>query len=219
MKCYVKTRPAWSSMIDESIPAEVIERINHPDFFFVQIGANDGVFYDPIRRWIVEHDWSGLMFEPQTDCVEKLRALYAGNDKIRIANLGIAKEGGKRRLYRHAFGSGCHSLLLRREHCDGDSFDEIDCITFEQAVRIYGIRHIDLLAIDTEGYDLQILDSLDLDTIKPQNIWFEKWVHDFDDMNNQDQPTSLDRNFHIVQRFIDAGYSLTDYGANVMLSR
>jgi FkbM family methyltransferase len=206
-------------VVDESIPAEVIKSINRPGFFFVQIGANDGVFYDPIRRWIVKHDWSGVMFEPQAQCVEKLNALYSGNPKIRIANLGIAKESGKRKLYRHAFGSGCHSLLLRREHCDGDSFDEIDCITFEQAVRIYGIRHIDLLAIDTEGYDLQILDSLDLDLIKPQNIWFEKWVHDFDDMNNQDQPTSFEQNFHIVQRFIDAGYSLTDYGANVLLSR
>jgi FkbM family methyltransferase len=206
-------------VVDESIPAKVIKSINRPGFFFVQIGANDGVFYDPIRRWIVKHDWSGVMFEPQSDCVEKLNALYAGNPKIRISNLGIAKESGKRKLYRHAFGSGCHSLLLRREHCDGDSFDEIDCITFEQAVRIYGIRHIDLLTIDTEGYDLQILDSLDLDLIKPQNIWFEKWVHDFDDMNNQDQPTSFNQNFYIVQRFIDAGYSLTDYGANVLLSR
>ena len=37
---------------------------------FVQIGANDGVTGDPIRRFILEFGWSGVLVEPQLEIFE-----------------------------------------------------------------------------------------------------------------------------------------------------
>lgn len=206
-------------MIDEPISYEIINNINHKDFFFVQIGANDGISNDPIRKWIIEYNWSGLMFEPQLKCFQDLKILYENNKNIQTINCGIAKENGKKILYKHSLGSGGSSLLLRKEYCSKDLFEEVDCITFEEMINIYKIKNIDLLVIDTEGYDLQILDSIDFNLIIPKNIWFEKWIHDFDDMNNINFPTSLNKNMHIVNKFTDYGYSFFDYGDNVLLSR
>lgn len=38
--------------------------LNRPDFFFVQIGANDGRLDDPLRDSILRHNWRGVLVEP-----------------------------------------------------------------------------------------------------------------------------------------------------------
>lgn len=205
-------------MMDESLPVELVDRIDRDEFFFMQIGANDGIFWDPIRKWIVDRGWMGIMFEPQPECVQKLYELYETNDLIAIVPYGIAATAGRFKLYEHEYGSGCYSLLLRPDYCKPDAFLEIECITFDDALQDYGIEKIDLLVIDTEGYDLEILDTIDLDTIKPRHIWFENWTHDFDDLNRPDHPTSVQGNQHVIDRYLQAGYELEDYGNNLLLT-
>jgi hypothetical protein len=38
-----------------------------PDFFFIQIGANNGMTGDPIRKYILKYHWRGILVEPQPD--------------------------------------------------------------------------------------------------------------------------------------------------------
>ena len=47
------------------------------------------------------------------------------------------------------------------------------CLTFDELVRQYDVEHIDLLQIDTEGYDAEIIKSIDFSKIKPSIIRFE----------------------------------------------
>ncbi len=42
-------------------------------FFFIQVGANDGVLDDPIRALILEYRLAGLLIEPLPDIFEKLK--------------------------------------------------------------------------------------------------------------------------------------------------
>jgi hypothetical protein len=64
--------------------AEMIEHIDallaphlHPDFFFLNIGANDGVTGDPIYPFIERYGWRGIAVEPAPPVFERLRANYA----------------------------------------------------------------------------------------------------------------------------------------------
>ena len=44
-----------------------------PNFFFVQVGANDGVNHDPIFHHVRKYNWKGLLIEPIPDIFEKLK--------------------------------------------------------------------------------------------------------------------------------------------------
>ena len=48
----------------------------------------------------------------------------------------------------------------------------MNCITFNDLIKKYKVKKIDLLHIDTEGYDYEILKTLDF-KIKPNMILFE----------------------------------------------
>jgi hypothetical protein len=36
-----------------------------PDFFFVQIGANNGLTDDPLRQFVTKYHWHEVLVEPQ----------------------------------------------------------------------------------------------------------------------------------------------------------
>ena len=38
---------------------------------FVQVGAHDGVMHDPLRKFILNNNWQGILIEPQKDMLEK----------------------------------------------------------------------------------------------------------------------------------------------------
>src|SRR5262249_56046547 len=54
----------------------VVTRVVHPRFFFVNIGANDGVSNDPIYPFLREYGWSGIVVEPLAPMLEELRRNY-----------------------------------------------------------------------------------------------------------------------------------------------
>ena len=47
-----------------------------PGFFFVNIGANDGVENDPIHPFLEEYGWAGVAVEPDPDVFATLQANY-----------------------------------------------------------------------------------------------------------------------------------------------
>src|SRR5262245_33603946 len=65
-----------------------------PNFFFIQIGANDGVTSDPIRKYILNYHWRGILVEPQPDIFRALVANYDGETQLIFENVAIAPEDG-----------------------------------------------------------------------------------------------------------------------------
>ena len=47
-----------------------------PEFFFIQVGANDGRTGDPIRKHIERYQWRGLLLEPLPNVFEVLTRNY-----------------------------------------------------------------------------------------------------------------------------------------------
>lgn len=43
------------------------------NFFFIQIGSNDGVTYDPLHNIIQEFELDGLLVEPQKEIFKRVR--------------------------------------------------------------------------------------------------------------------------------------------------
>ena len=73
----------------------------HPreDFFFVQVGAFDGVANDPLRDLVLAHGWHGILVEPQREAFRELEKNYRGQPGLVLRNVAVADSSGPRTLY------------------------------------------------------------------------------------------------------------------------
>jgi FkbM family methyltransferase len=158
---------------------------------FIQVGANDGIFGDPLRKHILAHKWTGVLVEPQPEAFEALKSNYAGfEDRLSFENVAITGLSSTITLYRakNTFRkvegstiatSSVASLNPRVTSMQlGVKPAELEEISVPTArldalVEKYALHDLDLLQIDTEGHEPQVLDTLDLSKTKPKLIQFE----------------------------------------------
>ena len=180
------------------LPMNRVERAVHrfgsayPEAVFVQIGANDGDTADPLRLQIERWRWSGVMVEPVPFVFEKLRARYEGHPRIRLEMSAIADRTGVMPFYHlrealpgekvwpwyHFLGSFRRDVVLK--HADAVPDIEarivetpVPCLTFEELCRRHELGAIDLLMMDTEGYDFEILKTIDFARWRPRMLVYE----------------------------------------------
>lgn len=164
----------------------------HPDATFVQVGANDGVTLDPLRTQIERRRWTGIMVEPVPYNFERLAQRYGSHPRIQLEMCAIAEESGELPFYYipepepgeeiwpwyHALGSFRREVLISHTMYIPDIEErvaevKVPCKTFNSLCEERGLPHLDLLQIDTEGYDYEILRSVDLDSWRPRLVIYE----------------------------------------------
>ncbi len=156
------------------------------DFFVVQIGAHDGVHYDPVRSYIEKHHWRGLLVEPQPEIFKRLVANYAHEPQLAFENAAVAHLNGTATLYTfkkthdlpdHAtmLASFYKAALEHNGHNYRGEIEELKVPTYDLNTLLtkHGISQVDLLQIDAEGYDFEIIKLLENCPIKPEAIHFE----------------------------------------------
>ena len=157
------------------------------DFFFVQIGANDGVFCDPIWEFVTRNQVAGMVVEPLKGAFEQLVANYRPFPKVQAVNTAIHASLKSAEIYSvdparlpqlEAWARGTASF--KRQHlvdaglpADAIRTETVGCVTLEELLRQHGVGAIDLLQIDTEGYDAEIIRMIDFRNRKPAIIHFE----------------------------------------------
>lgn len=166
--------------------------------YFLQIGAMDGQSFDPLHALIRRHDWHGVLVEPMAHHFERLTELYRGRPGLRLANIAIGNGSGRQPFYfvdpatvvRHGLPSwvlGISSFseqhvrdqqVFLREHGFQDimqyvSKTHIDTITLAELLVSYPLPRVDVLQIDTEGFDYQILKQWDFARQRPVIINLE----------------------------------------------
>lgn len=162
------------------------------DIKFVQIGANDGINGDPIHDYIKKHRWHGVLVEPVPYIFDALEANYKEfKDNLFFENSAIATENGKLTFYRlqksdlpdlpvwyDQLGSFNKEVVMKHQHSlphFNDLFieDTVNAITFYDLIQKYAIQDLNLVHIDTEGYDYEILKMIPFADINIDFIMFE----------------------------------------------
>lgn len=173
-----------------------------PHIYVIQVGANDGITHDPIHKYIKRDQWSGLLIEPQAGVYRnKLFPLYRRNTQIHIENIAVNDHNGIMDLYRISFcnmrwatGLSTFHLSTLQNKVDAGEIDKlaaryqvktptytseylesvpVECKTFDFLREKYKIAEVDVLQIDTEGFDFEIVKLYDLEKHKPKVIVFE----------------------------------------------
>ena len=154
-------------------------------FFFVQIGANNGVRYDPIYRIVNELNLEGLVIEPIEEYYNELVKNYSNNKKVKTVNNAIYSENKeliiykvKKDVYLPDWVNGIASLNPnhhKKTNIPIDSIveEKVKGITFDTLIQDHRLTRIDFLQIDTEGYDYNLLKMFPFDKFKPKLINFE----------------------------------------------
>lgn len=159
-----------------------------PELTFIQVGAFDGITWDPLRKYINKCGWRGVLVEPQARAASQLRELYRGNDRIVILQAALDRESGKRTLFTvdsqtAPFWAGGLASFQREtiiKHSDlipgletMIREDSVNCVTFDKILGCLPGAPIDLLQIDTEGADGYILSLFPLPRVQPSIIHWE----------------------------------------------
>jgi len=172
------------------------------NFRFLQIGANDGIINDPILKFILMHDWRGIRVEPLPVPFKKLTRLHAWHKKVKPMQGLVAETAGRKTLYHLSFSekrwaTGLSSLdrsnlerqianghVEKRARKYGDELpNEKTAWITELELEVKDLNRLiseefgsglNLLQIDTEGYDHILVNALDLKKHAPDMICFEK---------------------------------------------
>jgi FkbM family methyltransferase len=153
---------------------------------FIQVGANDGKYGDPLHRYILKYPWHGILVEPQPDICNKLRENYAAiKNRLIFENIAIAPKGlspiamyrvrGRPNVYEASVVSANPKIVARQSRLRPRDLERffVSCTTLNELVRKYSMSHIDVLQIDAEGCDYEVLKTLDLSETSPLIVQFE----------------------------------------------
>lgn len=167
-----------------------------PEAVFVEIGANDGEQEDHLRALILTQAWRGVMVEPVPYVFKRLQENYADVPRVALENSAVAAADGSLPFYHLAPVRDYKGQGLPRWYDGIGSFSregvlahgrvipdiearlvetQVPCLTFDSLLAKHGLQSIDLLLIDTEGYDSELLGHIDFAVHRPVLVIYEHY--------------------------------------------
>ncbi len=162
---------------------------DHHELFLLQVGAYDGTSFDPVHQIIQRYPIHAILVEPNRAVFTRLQTNYTSNSKVLLENIAIAESDGLRDFFVVAEDAaspdwleGCSSLQKETILSHKPYFPDVEqyirtekiiCMTVASLLSRHKIERLDLLILDTEGYDANIIRSIDFNIIRPTIIYYE----------------------------------------------
>jgi FkbM family methyltransferase len=157
---------------------------NKPQLKFIQIGANDGISCDPIHEFVKKYNWNGVLIEPEPKVFKLLQKNYIDNDNLIFENMAITDYKGEISL---SFSNDPSldsnklfstvtpqkGILSRSNYINSIETIQVPCDTLENICIKHALLDFDLLLIDVEGYENNLINSIDFKKVRPSIIHFE----------------------------------------------
>lgn len=180
--------------------------INKKNGFFLEIGADDGIRFSNCKFFEDSLNWNGIAIEARSSAFDKLTK----NRKCTCINAVLSdKEEQTSFLEIDGYGKGLSGLInkydkrhvkrIEREKQNpknkGSKITTVKTIKLSDVLTANNATKIDFLSIDTEGSELDILQTIDFQKINIDVITIE---------DNYNNPKLLDffseRNYKLVKQ-------------------
>lgn len=163
--------------------------------FFIEAGANDG--YSQSNTYYLEktRNWSGLLVEGIPELAVKARKARPRSRVVQCALVGSLREGTTVTMrFAHLMSLVDGAMKseseeddhiasgLRVQHLDKSYKVEVPARTLESVLDENPPSQIDFFSLDVEGYELQVLEGLNLDRYRPRYLLVE--ARFFDEVNS-----------------------------------
>lgn len=202
-------------------------RLKIGELSFIQVGANDGLRWDPIRRFVVRDKWKGVFVEPLTPVFEMLKSNYAyiNSGQLIFKNCVVSnsdhelvtfwtfseefleKFNVEDQLYYLRKSSIQKEQVLKALEDENQSARhakkiEIPCHSLKFIIEeCFSTNDIDLIFIDAEGHDDQVINTIDFLECRPKAIIYES--HSL----SSRKPT-------LEKDLVELGYKVSDFGGD-----
>ena len=204
------------------------------NFFFVEIGAHNGIENDFLYPYIVKKKWRGILVEPVKHLYDQLTSNYKNHPGLVFENVAISDKTETRDFYRlketfdavpswsSQLGSFYADVLLKHKGAipnieDYLLVEKVQCTTLEDVLNKNKAKKVDLIKMDVEGYDYEIIKTIDFNKINPSVLIYE-WKH-LSDGDLKECRNLLNRNgYHCIELKDDA-YAFKVFSCGFMVMR
>lgn len=156
---------------------------------FVQIGTHTGddEFNELVKK---ENPDLVVLVEPNSEMIGQILENYSyisDSDKLKVENIAINTKSGPCEVVIPKnplplpdgnfceLGTAHYSLLPMDDWGNDFKSIKVDALTFSELCEKYSITEIDYLQTDTEGFDSQIILSIDFDKVIIKKLQYEYW--------------------------------------------
>ena len=155
----------------------------------IQVGANDGLRFDVLNKYIKKYKINSLLVEPVPFYFSKLKDNYSKDNFVKLEKSAISKKVAKSmyivnknyldKYDEHIKGiNSVNKKHLYKHNVKSNHIEKIsvECLSPKDLLKKYQISNLDLVFIDAEGYDGDIVISF-LDYINFQPIIIFEFIH------------------------------------------
>ncbi|MEM6489889.1 MAG: FkbM family methyltransferase [Pseudomonadota bacterium] len=182
-----------SYLVGELAAAQTERRLR-----ILQIGANDGEDEDPVAPFLATLEVEAARVEPLPELAEMLRARHAAEPHIHVVEAAVADHDGTMPIY-VLLGEAGNAISLKMSSLDRQVLvrriqghaaanraiyganprieaREVETLRLATLLQRLGWDRLDVLVMDTEGFDLRIVSQLLDDGITISVLQFE-YIH------------------------------------------
>lgn len=151
---------------------KLVELFDKNDGFFIELGAHDGLTQSNTALLEFKYGWKGVLIEPSPEAYSKCKqnrpkSICFNNACVSSTYIGSTVKGD----FSGILMASVDSARLQKE-----STIEVNARTLESILNEVNPVKIDLLSLDTEGYELNILDGLNLSKWRPHYMLIEVYT-------------------------------------------
>ena len=144
--------------------------------FYIELGAFDGITQSNTYFFEKNRDWKGLLIEPSKQAYELCCKNRPNNIIVNCCCVSNTYNDNK------ILGDFNSSLMssVNGTRLNSNNLVDVKVMTLEKILDENNIDvEIDFLSLDTEGYELPILQGLNLDKYRPKYLLIEIYNNDY----------------------------------------
>lgn len=157
------------------------EIFNKKGGFFIELGANDGLFQSNTAFFEKKMEWSGILIEPSLEGYEKCKKNRPNSICL---NYACVSNDYKDEYIEGDFKDNNPMGSINGNRLGRQNLVKVKAVTLEKILEEHCHTNIDFLSLDTEGYELEILKGLNLDKYRPKFMLIEIYKKDYNDIVN-----------------------------------
>ena len=173
----------YSHIDSKKIPLQkkLDEIINKKDGFFIELGANNGLFQSNTAFFEKERNWTGILIEPS---LKGYQLCKKNRPKSICLNYACVSKDYKYDYIEGDFARNHPMGSVNGVRNNSNKLVKVKAITLEKILEEHCHPVIDFLSLDTEGYELEILKGLNLEKNRPTFMLIEIYTKDYNEIIN-----------------------------------